>query len=213
MCASSSSRPMRNQQSGLAIELGYLVAASAHQLIAPFMETMHPAHTFRGRDVPARKPVLRQRFCQVLASSATEASSWGSISRTLPSPLDFRQLFKLRLVVAALGESQRLGWWNSGVLTGTGEFLFQQGFPAPRRSRRAGPGSGWPSWPAMRPWPSDHPRRADHLPSVPADTPAGGRLRERAQPLDGRAPGVGGLLPGGLGAERGAVAPGADRAG
>lgn len=39
-----------------------------------------------------------------------------SISRTLPSPLDFRQLFKLRLVVAALGETQRLGWWNSGVL-------------------------------------------------------------------------------------------------
>ncbi|MFN6340390.1 MAG: BrxE family protein [Cyanobacteriota bacterium] len=43
--------------------------------------------------------------------------------------MDFRQLFKLRLVVAALGETQRLGWWKSGVLTGTGEFLFQQGFP------------------------------------------------------------------------------------
>jgi hypothetical protein len=43
--------------------------------------------------------------------------------------LDFRQLFKLRLVMAALGESQRLGWWNSGMLTGTGEFLLQQGFP------------------------------------------------------------------------------------
>ena len=43
--------------------------------------------------------------------------------------MDFRQLFKLRLVVAAMGETQRLGWWNNGVLTGTGEFLFQQGFP------------------------------------------------------------------------------------
>ena len=39
--------------------------------------------------------------------------------------MDFRQLFKLRLVVAAMGETHRLGWWNSGVLTGTGEFLFQ----------------------------------------------------------------------------------------
>jgi len=40
------------------------------------------------------------------------------ISRTLRQPLDFRQFFKLRLVVAAMGETQRLGWWNSGVLTG-----------------------------------------------------------------------------------------------
>ena len=54
--------------------------------------------------------------------------------------MDFRQLFKLRLVVAALGETQRLGWWNSGVLTGTGEFLFQQGFPrsSPFAQTRAG---------------------------------------------------------------------------
>lgn len=43
--------------------------------------------------------------------------------------MEFRQLFKLRLVVAALGESGRLGWWNSGVLTTTGAFLFEQGFP------------------------------------------------------------------------------------
>jgi hypothetical protein len=43
--------------------------------------------------------------------------------------LDYRQLFKLCLVVAAMDETQRLGWWNRGVLTGTGEFLFQQGFP------------------------------------------------------------------------------------
>ena len=81
--------------------------------------------------------------------------------------MDFRQLFKLRLVVAALGETQLLDWWNSGVLTGTGEFLFQQGFP---RSALFNPADPW---------------RADHLPSVSAHAPAGGRLRERAQPLDG----------------------------
>ena len=54
--------------------------------------------------------------------------------------MDFRQLFKLRLVVAAMGETQRLGWWNSGVLTSTGEFLFQQGFPrsSPFAQTRAG---------------------------------------------------------------------------
>ena len=75
-----------------------------------------------------------------MARSAIDASSWGWISRNLRQPLDFRQLFKLRLVVAALGETQRLGWWNSGVLTGTGEFLFQQGFPrsAPFAQTRAG---------------------------------------------------------------------------
>jgi hypothetical protein len=72
-------------------------------------------------------------FRHELAALASEASSLVWISRTLPSPLDFRQLFKLRLVVAALGENQRLGWWNSGVLTGTGEFLFQQGFPRSAR--------------------------------------------------------------------------------
>ena len=79
-------------------------------------------------------------FRHVLAAVASEASSLVWISRTLPSPLDFRQLFKLRLVVAALGETQRLGLWNSGVLTGSGEFLFQQGFPrsAPFAQTRAG---------------------------------------------------------------------------
>ena len=54
--------------------------------------------------------------------------------------MDFGQLFKLRLVVAAMGETQRLGWWNGGVLTGTGEYLFQQGFPrsSPFAQTRAG---------------------------------------------------------------------------
>ena len=54
--------------------------------------------------------------------------------------MDFAQLFKLRLAVAALGETQRMGWWNSGVLTETGQFLFQQGFPrsSPFAQTRAG---------------------------------------------------------------------------
>ncbi|WP_216905712.1 BrxE family protein [Synechococcus sp. CCY 0621] len=49
-------------------------------------------------------------------------------------------LFKLRLVVAALGGSQRLGWWNADVLTNTGEYLFKQGFhrSAPFAQTRAG---------------------------------------------------------------------------
>lgn len=79
--------------------------------------------------MPRRQAPLLERFCQAVASGAIKASSWGSISRSLRQPLDFRQLFKPRLVVATLEESQRLGWWNSGVLIGTGAFLFQQGFP------------------------------------------------------------------------------------
>ena len=43
--------------------------------------------------------------------------------------MDYRQLFKLRLVVAAMGEARRLGWRNSGVLSGTQGGLFQQGVP------------------------------------------------------------------------------------
>jgi len=53
--------------------------------------------------------------------------------------MDFPQLFKLRLVVADIGESQRLGWWNSGLLTGRGELPFQQGLP--RATAMAGGGS------------------------------------------------------------------------
>ncbi|MFN9622536.1 MAG: BrxE family protein [Cyanobacteriota bacterium] len=69
-----------------------------------------------------------------------DAPSWDVLTPHNRHPLDFRQLFKLRLVMAALGETQRLGLWNSGVLTGTGEFLFQQGFPrcAPFAQTRAG---------------------------------------------------------------------------
>ena len=83
---------------------------------------------------------LLQRLCQEVASCAIVASSWGLISRRPRQPLDFRQLFKLRLVVAAIGETQRRDWWNSDVLTGMGEFLFQQGFPrsAPFAQTRAG---------------------------------------------------------------------------
>jgi hypothetical protein len=43
--------------------------------------------------------------------------------------LDYRKLFKLRLVVAAMGEARRLGSRNSDVLTGTQGGLFQQGVP------------------------------------------------------------------------------------
>ena len=54
--------------------------------------------------------------------------------------MNFRQLFKLRLVIAAMGETARLNWWNSGVMTETGEFLFGQGFPrsTPFAQTRAG---------------------------------------------------------------------------
>jgi len=51
------------------------------------------------------------------------------ISRTLRQPLNFRQLFKLRLVVAAIGEKDRRGWWNSEVLNDAGRFLYEQNFP------------------------------------------------------------------------------------
>ena len=43
--------------------------------------------------------------------------------------MNLRQIFKLRLIVAAIGESTRMNWWNSNVLSLTGEFLFKQGFP------------------------------------------------------------------------------------
>ncbi|MCX5966898.1 MAG: hypothetical protein NTV57_04470 [Cyanobacteria bacterium] len=45
----------------------------------------------------------------------------------MPPTIDFKRLFKLRLLVARHGEMDAARWWNSGALTG--EFLFQQGFP------------------------------------------------------------------------------------
>ena len=53
--------------------------------------------------------------------------------------IDFPQLFKLRLVVAAIGEKDRLGWWNSEVLNEAGRFLYEQNFPrsAPFAQARA----------------------------------------------------------------------------
>jgi hypothetical protein len=100
---------------------------------------MHTEHSFGPLCLPVQAPTTAW-FCEIVVSSAIEASFWAWISSTLRQPLDFRQLFKLRLVVATLGETQRLGWWNSGVLTGTGEFLFQQGFPrsSPFAQTRAG---------------------------------------------------------------------------
>ena len=100
---------------------------------------MRPTHNPVAATAAKQTPCAAG-FRQSIASCAIEASSWGLDSSTPRQPLDFRQLFKLRLAVAALGETQRLGWWNSGVLTGTGEFLFQQGFPrsSPFAQTRAG---------------------------------------------------------------------------
>ena len=100
---------------------------------------MRPTHNPVAATAAEQTPCAAG-FRQSIASCAIEASSWGLDSSTPRQPLDFRQLFKLRLVVAALGETQRLGLWNSGVLTGSGEFLFQQGFPrsAPFAQTRAG---------------------------------------------------------------------------
>ena len=102
-------------------------------------ENMHPVHNSCSFGLFAQTPVTAW-FGQMVTSCANEASCWCSTSRRLRHPLDFRKLFKPRLVVAALGETQRLGWWNSGVLTGTGEFVFQQGFPrsSPFAQTRAG---------------------------------------------------------------------------
>jgi len=42
--------------------------------------------------------------------------------------LDFCLLFKLRFVVAALGETHPLGRWTIDVVSDTGQLLLQQGF-------------------------------------------------------------------------------------
>lgn len=66
---------------------------------------MHPAHTFQEGLSPGR-PQLLQRFCQAVAWGAIKASSWGLLAAALRQPLDFRQHFNLRLVVAVLGKTQ-----------------------------------------------------------------------------------------------------------
>ncbi|MCK6527603.1 BrxE family protein [Myxococcota bacterium] len=44
--------------------------------------------------------------------------------------IDFDRLFRLRLVVARLGEMDRLGWWNTrGVLGPLGRTLYERSFP------------------------------------------------------------------------------------
>lgn len=57
----------------------------------------------------------------------------------LPALINFPQLLKLRLVVAAIGEKDRRGWWNSELLCDSGRFLFEQNFPrsAPFAQARA----------------------------------------------------------------------------
>ena len=43
---------------------------------------------------------------------------------------DLERLFRLRLVVARLGEMDNAGWWNTnGLLGGRGAFVFRRGFP------------------------------------------------------------------------------------
>jgi hypothetical protein len=66
---------------------------------------MHPAHTFQ-EGLPPGRPQLLQRFCQAVAWGAIKASSWGLLAAALRQPLDFRQHFNPRLVVAVLGETQ-----------------------------------------------------------------------------------------------------------
>ena len=47
-----------------------------------------------------------------------------------PSTLDLEHVFKLRLVVARLGEMDRLGWWNTqGMLGPYGKKALSRGFP------------------------------------------------------------------------------------
>lgn len=50
---------------------------------------------------------------------------------TVPVIIDIEHLFRLRLVIARLGERDNAGWWNtSGALGPTGAFVYRRGFPA-----------------------------------------------------------------------------------
>jgi hypothetical protein len=77
-----------------------------------------------------------------VASGAIKASSWGSISRSLLQPLDFRQLFKIRLEVAAMGEPHGLGSRESGMVLGKGKLLIQQSLPRATAIARSMAGFG-----------------------------------------------------------------------
>ena len=56
-----------------------------------------------------------------------------------------RLAFKFPLVVAALDESQRLGFWISGVLTGTWEDLAQQISQSSKRFQQTQSRGGTPT--------------------------------------------------------------------
>lgn len=43
--------------------------------------------------------------------------------------IDFPRLFRLRLVVARVGEKDHRGWWNTRVLGDEGRFVYSRGFP------------------------------------------------------------------------------------
>jgi hypothetical protein len=52
--------------------------------------------------------------------------------------IQLEQLFKLRLVIARLGERDNLDWWNTqGVLGADGAFVYQRGFPYTHRFAQA----------------------------------------------------------------------------
>lgn len=52
--------------------------------------------------------------------------------------LDFKLLFKLRLVVARFGEMDKAGWWNTKEVLGpTGRIVYQRGFPRTHHFTRA----------------------------------------------------------------------------
>ncbi len=53
-----------------------------------------------------------------------------NLPRAVPS-IDLEYLFKLRIVIARLGEMDNMGWWNTrGILGSTGTFVFRRGFPS-----------------------------------------------------------------------------------
>jgi hypothetical protein len=56
--------------------------------------------------------------------------------------LDFRQLFKIRLEMAAMGETHGLGSRESGLLTGKGKLLIQQSLPRATAIARSMAGFG-----------------------------------------------------------------------
>jgi hypothetical protein len=82
--------------------------------------------------VPLHVPAARDT-CPKFAS---KTSSWGT--GTLVMAFELERLFKLRLVVARIGEMDNAKWWNTtGVLGEHGRMLFSRGFPKTHRFAQA----------------------------------------------------------------------------